>query len=72
MSKLLADIETGSLVDGDKLMVSENDNWAEDCCVSISRKMVIKRGATADISLLRKGAISDGLKMNRHLKWPER
>lgn len=64
MSNLLADIDTGSVVDGDKLMVSENDDWAEDCFVSISRKMVIKRGATADINLLRKGAISDGLKMN--------
>ena len=72
-SKVLADTKIDRRVDRDKLLVSENDNWAKDCCVFISRKMVVKvTGATADIGLLRKGDMSDGLKINRHLKWPER
>ena len=58
-SKALADTEIDRLVDRDKLLVSENGNWAEDCRVSVSRKIVIKTGASVDIGLLRKGDISD-------------
>ena len=44
----------------------------EDCWVSFSSKMVIKTGASVDNGLLREDDMSDGLKMDRNLKWPER
>ena len=40
--------------------------------MSFSRKMVIKIGTRVDIGLQRESDMSDGLKMSRSLKGPER